>query len=141
MAPSPNLGALANLWIWSLQVLPPICWAFQLISSLLGSGSLLLSGHLALSVGYPLFLITHCYTHLFKFLTLNISSSSPSMPDLAPNFPLPASLHLLRTRMREVFTQSYHWCVILSSMGLNATCLYHHGIWGIGWCSLRAIAL
>ena len=32
----PQLGALPNLWIWSLQVLPSICWIFQLISSLFG---------------------------------------------------------------------------------------------------------
>jgi hypothetical protein len=26
-------------WIWSLQVLYPLCWVFQLISSLLGPGA------------------------------------------------------------------------------------------------------
>ena len=32
--------ALSNLWIWFLQVLPPFCWSFQLISSPLSPGSL-----------------------------------------------------------------------------------------------------
>jgi len=44
-----------NLWIWSLQVLPTFCWVFQLISSLLGPGRLLLSWHLELAGGYPSF--------------------------------------------------------------------------------------
>ena len=51
--PIPQLGAMPNLWIWSLQVLSPLCWVFQLMSSLLGPGSLLLSWHLGLSSGYP----------------------------------------------------------------------------------------
>jgi hypothetical protein len=37
-------GVAPNLCIWSLQVLPPLCWAFQLFSSLLGLGSLLFPG-------------------------------------------------------------------------------------------------
>ena len=91
--PIPQLGALPNLWIWSLQVLPPFCWAFQLISSPLGPGSLLLSCYLGLISGYPQFPIPHCYTPLFKFLTLCISSLSPPIPDSAPSFsPSPSSL-------------------------------------------------
>ena len=39
--PTGEWGTLPNLWIWFLQVLPSLCWAFQLISSLLGFGSLL----------------------------------------------------------------------------------------------------
>ena len=31
--PIPQLGAVPNCWIWSLQVLSPICWVHQLISS------------------------------------------------------------------------------------------------------------
>ena len=45
-------GAIPHLLIWSLQVLSPLCWVFQLISSLSGPGSLLLSWCLGLSVGY-----------------------------------------------------------------------------------------
>ena len=37
----PQPGAMPNLWIWSLQVLSPLCWVFQLMSSLLGPGNLL----------------------------------------------------------------------------------------------------
>jgi hypothetical protein len=51
--PIPQQDALPNLWIWSLQVLLPLCWAFQRFSSLLGPGSLLLSWHQRLSGGYP----------------------------------------------------------------------------------------
>ena len=49
--PICQLGTVPNLWIWSLEVLPPFCWVFQLMSSLLGPGSLLLSWNLGLSVG------------------------------------------------------------------------------------------
>ena len=77
-------GASCNLWIWSLQVLSPLCWVFQLMSSLLGPGSLLLSWHLGLSGGYPQFPIPHCYTPLFNFLTLCTSPPSPPIPDSSP---------------------------------------------------------
>jgi len=98
--PIPQPGALPNLWIWSLQVLPSLYWAFQLISSLLGPGSLLLSWHFGLADGYPQFPIPHCYTPLFKFLTLYIIPSPP-IPDPAPflsPFPslfLPSCFHPL----------------------------------------------
>ena len=59
--PIPQLGVMSNLWIWSLQVLPPLCWVFQLMSSPLGPGNLLLSWCLGPSVGYLLF-ISHCNT-------------------------------------------------------------------------------
>ena len=95
--PIPQLGALPNLWIWSLQVLPPLCWAFQLISSLLGPGSLLLSWHLGLAGGYPQFPIPHCYTPLFKFLTPCISSLSPLIPVHAHLFPPPHPFFLPST--------------------------------------------
>ena len=32
-SPIPQLGAIPNLWIWSLQVLSPLFWVFRLISS------------------------------------------------------------------------------------------------------------
>jgi hypothetical protein len=59
--PIPQLEAMPIHWIWSLQVLSPLCWVFQLMSSSLGPGSLLLSWHLGLSGGYPQFLISYCY--------------------------------------------------------------------------------
>jgi hypothetical protein len=58
----PQAGAVLNLSIWSLQVLSPLCWVFQLMSSLLGTGSLLLSWHLKNSGGYLQFPIIA--THL-----------------------------------------------------------------------------
>ena len=39
----PQPGAMPKLWIWSIEVLSPLWWVFQLMSSLLGPGSLLLS--------------------------------------------------------------------------------------------------
>jgi hypothetical protein len=56
------------------------------ISSLLDLGSLLLSWHLGNAGGYPQVPISHCYTPLFKFLTLCISSQSPLIPDPVPLF-------------------------------------------------------
>ena len=81
-SPIPQPGAVPNLWIWSLQVLSPLCWVFQLMSSLLGPGNLLGPWHLGLSSGYPQFPIPHCYTPLFKFLTLCTSPLSPLLPHL-----------------------------------------------------------
>jgi hypothetical protein len=51
--PISQPGSLPNLWRWSLPVLPPLCGVFQLMSSPLGPGSLLLSWHLGLPSGYP----------------------------------------------------------------------------------------
>jgi hypothetical protein len=45
----PQLEAVSIHWIWSLQVLSPLCWVFQLMSSLLGLGNLLGPCHLGLS--------------------------------------------------------------------------------------------
>ena len=50
-SPIPQPGAVPNLWIWSLQVLPPLCWVLQLMSSPLGTGSLMVFWLLGLSVG------------------------------------------------------------------------------------------
>jgi hypothetical protein len=38
--PIPQPGAMPIHWIWSLQVLSPLCCVFWLMSSLLGSGNL-----------------------------------------------------------------------------------------------------
>ena len=38
----PQLGAMHNLWIWTLHVSSPLCWVFQL-SFPLAPGSLFLS--------------------------------------------------------------------------------------------------
>jgi hypothetical protein len=82
--PHPPTGALPNLWIWSLQVLLPLCRAFQLISSPLCPERFLLSWHLGLAGGYSPVPIPHCYTPLFKFLC--ILFLSPPIPDPASLF-------------------------------------------------------
>jgi hypothetical protein len=89
----PQLEAVSNLWIWSLQVLSPLCWVIQLMSSLLGPGHLFLSWHLGLSGGNPQFPIPHYYTLLFNFLSLctSLPQVSPSLPDPAPFEPLLSS--------------------------------------------------
>jgi hypothetical protein len=77
----PQTGETPNLSIGFLS----LCWVFQLMSSLLGPGSLLISWSLRLSVGYPQFPIPHCYTSP-DALT---SSLSPHTHDPAHSFPLP----------------------------------------------------
>jgi hypothetical protein len=67
----PQRGALPNLG-YGLYMSLLFFWALQLISSLLGPGSLLLSWHLGLASGCSQFPISHCYTCLFKFLTHSI---------------------------------------------------------------------
>jgi hypothetical protein len=92
--PIPQPGAIPNFRIWSLQVILSLCWVFQLMSSPLGPGSLLLSCHLGLSGGFLQF-IPHCYTSLFNFLTFCTSPPSPPTPDPAPSFSPPPLLFLL----------------------------------------------
>ena len=70
--PILQLGTLPNLWIWFLQVFPPFCLAFQLISSALNPGTLLFSWILGLSGGYTQFSLSHCYIPMLNFLTLSI---------------------------------------------------------------------
>jgi len=82
---NPQLVAIPNLWIWSL-LLSPFGWAFQLMSSQLCPESRLLSWHQGLSVGYPQFPTSHCYTPVFNLLTLCISPPSPLRLDPAPFF-------------------------------------------------------
>jgi hypothetical protein len=74
VAPSLNQGTMPNLWIWSQQILPPLCGVFQLMSSSLGPGRFLLSWHLGLSGCYPQFPNPHCYTSRFNLLTIFDSS-------------------------------------------------------------------
>ena len=71
-----SIGAMPNLCIWSLQVLSPICWIIQLMSSPLSPGNLLLSWHLGFSGGNPQFLISISYIPPFNFLTLCASPVS-----------------------------------------------------------------
>jgi hypothetical protein len=95
--PIPQLSALLNLWIWSLQVLFPLCWALQLMSFTLGPESLLLSWHLRLSSGHPT--VPHpplLYTSI-QFpdpLYFSPSSSMPVSPHFLPHSSSPSQVLL-----------------------------------------------
>ena len=65
--PIPQLEAVTVHWIWSLQVLSPLCWTFRLTSSLLGSGNILSPWHLKLSSDYSQFLIPPRLHTSFQF--------------------------------------------------------------------------
>jgi hypothetical protein len=52
----PQKGAMSAHCIWSLHILFPLCWVFQLMSSLLSPGILLGPLHLWISSGYPQFI-------------------------------------------------------------------------------------
>lgn len=87
-------------WRWSLEVLSPLCFSFQLKSILLGlklsplcPGILSLPWLLGLSSGYPQFLIHYWYIILFDFLILCNSLLSSPIPDHVP-LPSPPSLPL-----------------------------------------------
>jgi hypothetical protein len=90
-------GAMPIYWRWSLQVLSPLLCAFRLKSSHLGPGSLSFPWSLGPSSGYHQFLIPHCYTFLFDFLTLSVPLSHSlqylilpllfSYSSLPPNIP------------------------------------------------------
>ena len=98
MAPSLNWGAgggLPKLWIGSLQALSPLCWVFKLMLLPLGPGNLLVSWHLGLSSGYPVFPILHCCILPINSMTLCASLMSPSTPDPVPLFPPFPSLTLV----------------------------------------------
>jgi hypothetical protein len=71
---------MPNLWIWSLQVLSPLCWVFQLMSSLLGPGILLVSWHLDILMATPRS-PSPMFTPLFNFLIFYTSPLFPSTPD------------------------------------------------------------
>ena len=58
-----------------------LCGVFQLMSSLWGPGTLLLTLHLWLSDCYTQIPIPHCYTPLFNFLTLCTSPPFSSIHD------------------------------------------------------------
>jgi hypothetical protein len=89
VVPFLNQKTMPNHWIWSQQVLPPLCEVFQLMSSPWGPGRLLLSWQLGLSCCYFQFPTPYCYTPLFNFLTLCTSPPSPPIPDSSRLSPLP----------------------------------------------------
>ena len=69
----PQLQAIAIYWRWSLQVPSPYCWAFQLRSSPLSTGTLLPPGSLILSRGSPH--LPHPRSYIFPFILLSLWSS------------------------------------------------------------------
>ena len=82
--------------------LSSLCWAFWLMSSLLGPSNFLGSWYLGLSSGYPQFPLSHCYVPPFKFFTLCTFPSPPPPSDPAPfslplfsPYQIPPTLHLL----------------------------------------------
>ena len=87
--PIPQLKAMPIHWIDSLQVLSPLCWVFQLISSPLVPGNLLLPWHLGLSNSYLQFPIPDCYTPLLNFMTICTFPPFPPTPCTSPCFALP----------------------------------------------------
>ena len=97
------LGAVPNLWIYSLQVLapPPLHWVFQLMSCPLGPGILFLSRQLGLSDGYSYFRILHWYTPLFNFLTFC------TCPHILPYLVLPSFSLLSPLSPSEVLAYLY----------------------------------
>jgi hypothetical protein len=108
--PIPQLGVLSKLRILFLQVLYPLCWVFQITSSLLGPGKLLLPWHLGLSGGCTQFPIPHCYTPLFDFPALCTTPLSPSILDTAPFFLFPSCLppnSLLPSNSHDYFVSPF----------------------------------
>jgi hypothetical protein len=74
-----EIGAMSIYWRWSLQVPFPHCWAFWLMPSPLGPGSLPHpnSWYLGLSSDLHLFPTPHCYIFLLILLALWASLLSP----------------------------------------------------------------
>jgi hypothetical protein len=87
-SPIFQLGDMTIHSIRFLQVLPTLCYVFQLKSFLL------CLWHLGLSSGSPISPPPpHCYTLTSKFLTFCTSPPSPPISELAPLFtPPPLSL-------------------------------------------------
>jgi hypothetical protein len=95
--PIPQPEVMPNLWIWSLQVLPSLCWLFQLMSSPLGPGSLLLSWHLGLSSSPLIHNFVHfpglLYITCIFFYTWSCPIFSQSTSSLPPKSLLPSNSH------------------------------------------------
>ena len=66
--PIPQPGAVPIHWKWFLHILSFPYWVFQLLSPILGPGSLLLPWHLEHSRGCPQFLNPNCYIPISNFL-------------------------------------------------------------------------
>ena len=130
--PIPQLGAVPIHWIWSLQVLSPICWVFWLKSSQLGQGELLGPWYLGLSSGYFQFPLHHCYTPTFNLLTACTSPPSPAIFELAPPFPSPSFIpprYLSPSTSQRLFSSPY-WVVLKHPhFGVIFFLLGFHMVW------------
>ena len=87
--PISQLGAMPINWIWSLQVLSPLCFVFQLLSSLLGPRNLFfpdIREFLVASPSSPSPTAKHLHS---IFRPLYFSPSLPT-PDPAPLFSPPS---------------------------------------------------
>ena len=88
--PSINWGPCLSIGGGLYRHCFPLCCIFQIKSSPLDPGSLLLPWCLRLSNGSPQLLILHCYIFLFNLLTLCTSLLSLPIPDPAPLFSSPS---------------------------------------------------
>jgi hypothetical protein len=79
-------GAVSTHWIWSPEVLPPLCCVFCIMTSLFCPGSLLGPRYLGLSSGY-----TQSPSSPFKILTACTSLPFPAVSEPDPAFLSPSS--------------------------------------------------
>ena len=126
-------GAVPIHWIWSLQILSPVCWVFWLMSSLLGPRNLLGPWHLELFTGYPQFPFSYCYSIPFKFLTVHTSPSPlylnqlplfPPPPLSFSNLSLPQHPEIIFLPLLSRTVESTLWCGLLSSW-------VSYGLWAV----------
>jgi hypothetical protein len=121
----------APICIWSLQILFPICWVFQLMSCPMCPGSLLLSWNMGLSSSYPQVSISHCYIPPCNFLIL-WTSQHPSTPALLSPSPssLPPKYLPTSTSLDDYFVlpSKPYWSIhILVILFLS------YGLWVVLW--------
>ena len=87
----PPIRDLPNLWIWSLPVLPHLCWVFQPISfffvCVLEVSCFPGIWDLPVATSSSPFPIPHYYTPVFWFLTHCISFQSSPISDPVPLSP------------------------------------------------------
>ena len=79
-------GAVSTHWIWSPEVLPPLCCVFRIMTSLFCPGSLLGPRYLGISNGY-----TQSPSSPFKILKACTSLPFPAVSEPDPAFLSPSS--------------------------------------------------
>ena len=132
--PIPPIGAMTINCIWSLWVLFPFCWEFQLISSLLGPENFLLAWHLGHSSGYlqvPFPTAIQLCSISWPSVLLTISShtwpyfpfSSPPFLSLpCPSLPLPLMIILFPLLIRSESSTLFFFSSWVS-----------YGMWVVSW--------